>query len=244
MKILHISDTHTLHHLLNTSQLEVCDLIIVSGDASNSFELNQNENQMRDFISWFKDINVKYKIYVPGNHDRCLENLRLRESDFLEAGIIYLNMSSITIEDLVIYGSPYTPSFGKGWAYNKSRTRISDIWQDIPKNVNILITHGPPLGHLDLAFDKETNEIKQVGCHNLRERIDNNQFPLLKLHCFGHIHENKKLLSNHGIKIHNGVIYSNAAMIIDGFSNSEKMINFNRPNFFYSSSDNIYPIIT
>ena len=62
----------------------------------------------------------------------------------------------------------------------------------IPKNTQVLITHGPAYGNLDEIDPKwvkigEARDIHQ-GCEDLRKAIDN--LPLLKLHCFGHLHLN------------------------------------------------------
>ena len=42
-----------------------------------------------------------------------------------------------------IYGSPYTPEFC-GWAFMEEREDLKLIWEKIPTDTDILITHGPP----------------------------------------------------------------------------------------------------
>jgi len=49
-------------------------------------------------------------------------------------------------------------------------------------DTEILITHGPPYGVLDL-----TRRGKRAGCESLLERLD--KLDELRLHVFGHIHE-------------------------------------------------------
>jgi hypothetical protein len=47
----------------------------------------------------------------------------------------------------------YTPTFGYGWAFNKDRTKLDRIWRNIiDEDVDIVITHGPPKGILDLSL--------------------------------------------------------------------------------------------
>ena len=67
MRILHVSDSHSYHE-----QLEIpsgIDMIIHSGDCSNNINPYLNENEVRQFIEWYKEVPVKYKIYVAGNHE-------------------------------------------------------------------------------------------------------------------------------------------------------------------------------
>ena len=67
MRIWHISDTHGFEHLLNIP--DNIDIIIHSGDCSNNINPYLNENEVRQFIDWYKEVPVKYKIYVAGNHE-------------------------------------------------------------------------------------------------------------------------------------------------------------------------------
>lgn len=90
-------------------------------------------------------------------------------------GIIYLKNSAVTIEGIKIWGSPVTPYF-LGMAFNKRRGEaIRKIWQQIPSDTDILITHGPPFGVRD----------KKVGCEELLTQVGKLQ---PKIHVFGHVH--------------------------------------------------------
>ena len=80
MKILHISDTHTYHQKIDIPP--DIDCIIHSGDAANSRGRAENALEMIDFIKWFETINVKHKIYVPGNHDVSVEAGIFKQEDF------------------------------------------------------------------------------------------------------------------------------------------------------------------
>jgi hypothetical protein len=54
-----------------------------------------------------------------------------------------------------IFGSPYTPYFlGNAFQYKKHEEDL--IWKAIPHNIDLLITHGPPLGILDLNAEQES----------------------------------------------------------------------------------------
>lgn len=54
------------------------------------------------------------------------------------------------------------------------------LWNMIPENTNILVTHGPPYGILDLNMQKQ-----HTGCKDLLNQVLKIK---PKLHIFGHIH--------------------------------------------------------
>jgi hypothetical protein len=60
----------------------------------------------------------------------------------------YLQHESVEIEGLKIFGSPYQPLF-YNWGFQYHASRAEEIWSAIPKDTDILITHGPPHGILD-----------------------------------------------------------------------------------------------
>ena len=90
MKIVHLSDTHNSHRSLK--DLPKADLIIHSGDISFSGEAKE----VMDFINWFIDLDYKYKIFIAGNHDFCLEE-KDREiiQEFLPKNCYYLDKSGV-----------------------------------------------------------------------------------------------------------------------------------------------------
>lgn len=66
-----------------------------------------------------------------------------------------------------------SPSF---WFKNEQ------VWEKIPADTDILITHGPPLGYGDLCEGGH-----RAGCYDLLNIIQKKIRP--KYHIFGHIHE-------------------------------------------------------
>ncbi|KAL8750588.1 MAG: hypothetical protein Q9199_006965, partial [Rusavskia elegans] len=92
-----------------------------------------------------------------------------------------------------IYVSPYTPAYGDwAFAYARSEDRFNapaDVEKKgsksiainpIPEDADIVMTHGPPKGILDLCANGN------VGCGNLLAAIRRVK-PMV--HCFGHVHE-------------------------------------------------------
>lgn len=212
MKIWHISDTHTYHNLLEVPT--DIDMVIFSGDCSNPRDPYSNEPEVRDFIYWYRTLKIPYKIFVAGNHDTSIEKKFVTKKDFEDRGIIYLENESITIDGIKIFGSPYSPTFGFGWAFNKDRTKLERIWRNIiDEDVDIVITHGPPKGTLDLSFDRAGN-LERCGDKSLLNRVMEVN-PRLCL--FGHIH-NSMDVANQGTMTLSGLdtIFSNASVMKDG----------------------------
>jgi len=207
MRITHISDTHNKHNQLN-GLLPGGDLLIHSGDISSL----GRETEVKRFVKWFNDINnYTNKIFIAGNHDMTFDReqlLRDKLAHFegkteydtecaegkpawleellgihLRPNVFYLENNFVILDDVKIWGSPITPSFGYGWAFNKDRGYdINQIWNRIPNDTDIVITHGPIYGYCD----RTNREGLNVGCDQLYHRL-NEVRP--QLHFSGHIHE-------------------------------------------------------
>lgn len=177
MKIWLFSDTHHRHGWLDVP--EGIDMALCSGDVGETKLAAINANEVGDFIEWFKVLPIKHKIFTPGNHDTSIERNYFRDYDF--GDVTMLIHEAIEIEGLKIFASPYSPSFGDGWAYNKRRDKLHEYWQDIPNDTDILLTHTPPQGVCDITQDG-----LQVGCAALFKRVLQVQ---PRIHLFGHIHE-------------------------------------------------------
>ena len=214
MKILHISDTHSFHHMIPDERFEGIDVVVHSGDCSNWRDPYRNREEVLNFIEWYQSIPVKHKIYVAGNHDTSIERKLVTPADFAQADITYLENATTTIDGVVFYGSPITPTFGD-WAFMKARDKTHEVWQKIPEYTDVLIVHGPPKGIRDLSYDRQNN-LEMCGDVSLMKRC----YALkdtLKLVCFGHIH-NYKHLNNQGVSHFSNTptVFSNAACVEDG----------------------------
>jgi len=211
LRILHVSDTHSYHYLLKIPS--GLDIIIHSGDCSNPRDPYNNEPEVRDFIDWYKELPIKYKIYVAGNHDTSIEKKLVTKKDFEEAGIIYLENESVTIEGIKIFGSPHTPNFGN-WAFMKERTKLERFWRlAIDEDVDIVITHGPPKGILDKSYYKNHN-MESCGDKSLLNRI----LEVQPAYClFGHIHNCKDIVNAGMQKLSIcDTWFSNGSVVTDG----------------------------
>lgn len=176
MKVCLISDTH-LRHKRSLIEVPESDILIHAGDAC----LGGDWYEVRDFFDWFKTLPGKRKVMIAGNHDRLWQdNIELAKS-LIPPGIIYLQDSLVEIEGLKIWGSPWQPEF-QDWAFNLPLgPALKAKWDLIPPGIDILVTHGPPMGILDWGFFSKMN----VGCPDLRDAVDRVK---PRLHVFGHIH--------------------------------------------------------
>jgi predicted phosphodiesterase len=205
-----ISDTHDTH---NDLRVVPVDAIIHCGDETSSRDLYVNANKAAEFFKWFGKYPAKRKIYVPGNH-----SLAVRDGMFDRVSLAYLDIDmlvdrSLTLFGHKVYGSPHTPLFGSCAAYMMKRGRLDLAWQQIPKDTDILLTHGPPKGIRDLAIDYEGDgkNLVQVGCSALRKHVENRVQPLI--HAFGHIHDIGEEVDNYGALSLGSTLFVNAACV-------------------------------
>lgn len=195
-----ISDTHGK---IEGSKLHMPpgDVLLHAGD----FTQKGHMNEIQKFNSYLGALPYKVKVVIAGNHDLTFDDniteASLRtfgvqkstvQSYLSERGLksvkqmltsaIYLEDSLVTVCGIKIYGAPWQPVFCD-WGFNLNRGEdILKKWQTIPADLDILMTHGPPVGHGDL-----TGGNNNVGCVELLNTIQKRVKP--KFHVFGHIHE-------------------------------------------------------
>lgn len=209
IKIWHISDTHTYHGLLDVPK--DIDMVIFSGDCSNPKDPYKNRVEVENFIHWYSSLPIKYKIFVPGNHDTSIERNFITKNDFTSKDIIYLENDFVEIEGLKIWGSPITPTFGE-WAFMKARHKTHEVWKHIPDDTDIVIIHGPPAGILDLSYNRQ-NQLESCGDLSLKKRLLDIK---PKLVCFGHIHNCEDVINAGTMKLSiRDTIYSNGSVVTD-----------------------------
>ena len=185
IKIDLLSDTHNRHA---RCKCDGGDILIHAGDATG----RGDEHEIIDFLDLFSQQPYKSLIMIPGNHDFGFE----KKPDFFakackDRKIILLNDSGVTIENIKIWGSPVQPWF-HDWAFNRKRgAEIKRHWDLIPEDTEVLITHGPPMGILDMTTFVDGSPNIPVGCQDLIDKLAKTQ---VKLHVFGHIHEARGVL--------------------------------------------------
>lgn len=173
------SDTHGLHDRIDLSCYDFSeyDVFIHAGDSTNVGRIGEI-SEVNQFLG---SIPIKHKLIIAGNHDWGFQTQSLLTEPLI-TNATYLRDSSVVIDDVKFYGSPWTPEFC-GWAFMVSGPeKLAACWEQIPEDTNVLITHGPAYGHLDTIRSGSEN----LGCKELTSRME--KLPNLKLHVFGHIH--------------------------------------------------------
>lgn len=202
MKFIALSDTHGTHQELTEQILEIVEqdpeiqTIIHAGDATNYRNLYSNAKEFRNFYQWFGDLPLAKKIYIPGNHDTSLEPIGLREELLNNPNIETLFHQSTQVEGFTIFGSPYTPAFFD-WAFNVPRESLRHYWESIPRNIDILVTHGPAEGVGDVYYWE--GELGHYGDSHLRTEVLKIE---PQIHVFGHFHDsvpNQPSVNNNGL---------------------------------------------
>jgi Icc-related predicted phosphoesterase len=197
-RIVAVSDSHCQHTKL---LLPEGDFLLHAGDFSHK----GRTAECLDFLKWFDTQPHKHKVFIAGNHELGVE----QNPDIFRAMVKevapschYLNEQSIELDGWKIFGSPWTPHF-YNWAFNAHRgPEIQAHWDKIPNDTEILISHGPPHGVLDLVMDGS-----HQGCRDLKKTIEN-RLKNLQIHCYGHLH-----LEGAQSTVQDGVIYVNAACV-------------------------------
>jgi Icc-related predicted phosphoesterase len=186
MKFVCVSDTHGKHRQIKN--IPDGDVFLHAGDITNFGELQILE----DFNDWLGELPHYYKVVIPGNHDWSFER-DWRTSAEILSNATCLRSEFVTIDGVHIYGEPSQPRFFD-WAFNVDRSLMREVWERLPVDVNIdiLLTHGPPLGVCDEA--KRVNhwhegpevEIEHVGCGYQLALLQSR--PDIKFCVCGHIH--------------------------------------------------------
>lgn len=202
MNIIVLSDTHGLEEKTRSFiKNNKADVLIHCGDWSHHLRGDLGSlNVIASFMGSFS--HIKHKLIIAGNHDFIGEKQSaLTRNTFQTHNVLYLHDQEVIIDGIKFYGTPYQPEFG-GWAFNLPRNgkRLKQVWDNVPYDTNVLITHSPPCGILD----RNINGI-HCGCELLRDRID--QLPVLKYHLMAHIHESA------GSMVLNGIRFINASVV-------------------------------
>lgn len=172
MRIVCVSDTHTLHDRL---VIPDGDVLVHAGDLTRKGA----ERDVRAFDAWLAGLPHRHKVVIAGNHDFCFQD-RPEAATWITAAH-YLQDRGVTLDGVRFWGSPWQPWF-YDWAFNLPRgAAIREKWDLIPPGTDVLITHGPPAGILDRCADGA-----EVGCADLLDAVRRLR---PRLHVFGHIHE-------------------------------------------------------
>ncbi|OJJ70544.1 hypothetical protein ASPBRDRAFT_56332 [Aspergillus brasiliensis CBS 101740] len=201
-----VSDTHAYTPSEAGFKLPAGDVLIHAGDLTN----HGSAAELRKTMSWIATADFEVKIIICGNHDITLDpdfyaehgssfhGHRLEDTQkCLEIvtqaspSIVYLRHQSALIRltrpngpntIFKVFGSPYSQSPGT-WAYGYESSNAGALWNSIPLDTDIIVTHTPPNSHCDSRVEGIS-----VGCTALRGALSRVR-PSLAV-C-GHVHESR-----------------------------------------------------
>jgi Icc-related predicted phosphoesterase len=215
VKIVAISD---LHGELNFS-LPSANILTISGDICPCRGSHAPMAQMfwlkNTFFPWCDKLINKgifnHIVFIPGNHDFVFTKVvkYMPDSPFnmeLPKCVHYLCDSAITLEGIKIYGTPWTPVFCD-WAYMREEYILDQIFAKIPKDLDILLVHGPAHGWNDTII--EYNGYEHLGSRMLYKHILR---AMPKWVFCGHIHSGDHKVSK--IPIDNGIFINSVNVSI------------------------------
>mmetsp|Transcript_14952 Transcript_14952/g.33603 ORF Transcript_14952/g.33603 Transcript_14952/m.33603 type:complete len:259 (+) Transcript_14952:70-846(+) len=179
------SDTHGREGRVEERHRIPADILLHGGDFTDAGETAQ----VTAFAQWLAEYPATHKVVIAGNHDITFDRFHHKKLSSEEArsalldsnSCHYLEDETVELMGYRIYGSPWQPEFCD-WAFNvQGQQQLEETWSKIPRDAEIVITHGPPRGIGDLCF----NGIR-AGCEELRLAIQARHTPI---HLCGHIHE-------------------------------------------------------
>jgi Icc-related predicted phosphoesterase len=212
-------------------ELEGGNLLLIAGDCTS----NDKVKAWGNFFDWLDKQEYDRKIMIAGNHDNfCEQWIKSNDSIYDELvgrpTVTYLCDSGTEYEfkgnKYKIWGSPWTAQF-KGinphcCAFtipfdDNTERRLSEEWDMIPDDTDILITHCPPYDMFDLTFRGQ-----KVGSPSLLARTLD-VAPLL--HLFGHIHEQGgKKFTFERSEDKNDTIFVNASIVNEEYDPVNKPV--------------------
>lgn len=187
MRIFAISDTHG--ELPNN--VPECDLLIHAGDimpdriGKEWLRHNPNLGEQWMFDIWvphyyrmLKEGRFKEMAFIWGNHDWTMDTTA-SISRALPKSMVVLTDHEMTLQGLRVWGSPWSNRF-MGWSWMKDPAALAASYKAIPKGIDILISHQPPLG-----YGSHTLNDGEIGSAELTKELDRIK---PKVVICGHIH--------------------------------------------------------
>lgn len=181
VRMLHISDTHSMHdEIEHTFPLPDADVLIHTGDFTN----HATSAEFSKFNDWCGKMKARFKhiLVIVGNHDTW------RRVDFkralTNATVLHHEMAQNVLQEfgLKIFGSPWVPSKKGGQPGGRGH-----MFDKIPNDVDVLLTHGPPRDIFDLGGSSHRPE-SWGSAYELNDAIMRAK---PRVHLFGHVHEQR-----------------------------------------------------
>ncbi len=195
-KIVACSDIHgiaSFDHVANIAIRERAKFVVVAGDIQTAYANKDPRSSFDDeFIRPVRRLgHVGIEVVaIPGNHDFYLsEQLGRDNVKRFTSNLHLLCDKRAKILDVKFYGTPWVPTVNGMWAYEMDDIDLEDRFGRIPKGLDVLVSHTPPLGlnpdQYDVSLKNPRNSREHLGSVALLHAI-NSKKPRCVI-C-GHIH--------------------------------------------------------
>ncbi|CAD6189936.1 unnamed protein product [Caenorhabditis auriculariae] len=162
LKVVVVSDTHKVNQqfqlLMDEPEYNKGDVFIHAGD----FTSLGTSDEIVKFNTFLGKLKFRHKLVVAGHRELGfdpVEDLSLRAGDRTGRGTKngfkyltnarYLHDEAVVIDGVKFFGTPYHFQSGYPFYLDRNNKRELRAWNSIPRDVDVLITHSPPLGILD-----------------------------------------------------------------------------------------------
>lgn len=178
---MHICAMSDLHGYL-PKEVPACDVVCICGDIVpldyQSDTIKSVSWFILDFVPWAESLNCEKVIFIGGNHDFFLHNLAMGSNiqevvrsakDVMKRllvgmhrgqhnKLVYLMDNSYEYKGVKFYGTPWIADLSR-WAFYMNDEDRERIFNNIPKECDVLLTHMPPITN-------DCGMVRQHGCFN------------------------------------------------------------------------------
>lgn len=215
MRIVAISDLHG-----NLPAVPPCDLLVVGGDicpdrydseVDARLDPTQQERWLRGpFAEWMASIPLpaSHKLFTWGNHDFVGEAI---DGHALAAhlGFSLVQDEVVSPGGLRVWMSPWSNPLPGEWAFVRPVDHLRTVYDSIPPDVDILVSHQPPFGHGDLEVTGP-DRLDPVGSKELLAAIERVRPQAV---ICGHIQRSAGVYAHQGVPIYNVSILDGAYVL-------------------------------
>lgn len=164
MHIAAVSDLHGV--MFKPENMPTADVLCICGDIVPLEYQNDPISSVSwfnlEFVPWVDSLPYEKVIFIGGNHDFFLEHIMWSDTHKELSGnailkrllpginkskhskLVYLFDSSYTYKGVKFYGCPWISDLSN-WAFYKPETELEKRWKMIQSNVDVLMTHMPPM---------------------------------------------------------------------------------------------------
>ncbi len=185
MRIVALSDQHGF-----LPEIPLCDLVIVAGDVCpdrfGPFMAAHDPHQQQAWFDrtirpWLATAPATHKVLTWGNHDWCGQTCSFRADSPAHARSAELQIlvdEGTTVPrsggadgQASVWATPWSNKFMR-WAFMKRPSDLDRVYAAIPEDIDILVSHQPPLYHGDRTFNLDSARVEHVGSRELLDAIE------------------------------------------------------------------------